>query len=88
VSRGLWISIKIGNSHAWWLTISAIAGVLLLNAVCVLGYQKLYKDAVGPLELAIRRYFGIAMRFNALLIGAVGLEMILPGIREYYFPVV
>jgi small neutral amino acid transporter SnatA (MarC family) len=28
----------------------------------------------------------VAMRFNALLIGAVGVEMILAGIHEYFIP--
>ncbi len=80
---GVWISMKMGTVHAPWQTGFAIAGVLLINLSCILGFQAVYKNTQSKTSLLIKKYFGIAMRFNAMLIGAVGVEMVIGGIVEY-----
>lgn len=79
----VWVSMRIGEAHPPPLVIAIICSVLLLNAVLVLGYQMAFKNARGSGETLLVKYFGIAMRFNALLIGAVSIEMIIGGIREF-----
>jgi hypothetical protein len=49
----------------------------------VLAYQWFYRKAKGPIEVALIKYFSIAMRLNALLIGAVSVQMILSGVTDY-----
>lgn len=79
----VWVSMKIGQSHTPPITIVIIATVLAINGLMVLGYQGVFKNVQGRLEMLLVKYFGVAMRFNALLIGAVSIEMILGGIRDY-----
>lgn len=85
VGAGLiWACMKIGNGHPTPIAAGIIVGVLLFNTSTILLYHNFFKNARGKVELRIIKYIGMAMRFNALLIGAVGVEMILGGILNYY----
>jgi small neutral amino acid transporter SnatA (MarC family) len=80
----VWVCIRIGNNHAPPVVLAMIVAVLAVNGVLVLGYQRLIKKAESRVELMLIKYFGMAMRLNAMLIGAVSIEMILGGIGEYF----
>jgi small neutral amino acid transporter SnatA (MarC family) len=79
----IWMSIRVGHDFSPPTALAIIAAVLIVNAACVLAYQWFYKMARGPIEVALIKYFSIAMRLNALLIGAVSVQMILSGVTEY-----
>lgn len=79
----VWVSMRIGRLHDPLSAGLIIASVLAVNFILVLGYQLIFKRATGRLELMLVKYFGVAMRFNALLIGALSVDMILSGIREF-----
>lgn len=79
----VWVSMRIGEAHYPPVVVLIICGVLAINALFVLGYQMLLKRASGASETMLVKYFGIAMRFNALLVGALSIEMIVGGIREF-----
>jgi small neutral amino acid transporter SnatA (MarC family) len=80
----VWICIRIGNNHAPPAVIAIFLAVLAINGALVLGYQRLIKKAESRAELMLIKYFGMAMRLNAMLIGALSIEMILGGIGEYF----
>ncbi|MFC1586911.1 MarC family protein [Planctomycetota bacterium] len=79
----IWISIKIGKSYILTYSSVIIFMVMFINCIFVLFYQLFLKKAKGPVEIAIIKYFAIAMRLNALMIGAVSVDMVLSGIAEY-----
>ncbi|MFH1676495.1 MAG: MarC family protein [bacterium] len=80
----IWMSIKIGNSYFFGIAALIICGALIFNDILVLTYFRVIKTAKRPLELAMVKYFAIAMRLNAFMMGAVSVDMILKGISEYY----
>jgi small neutral amino acid transporter SnatA (MarC family) len=80
----IWMSIRIGKTYAHLPMTLIITSALAANALLVLTYFWFFKKAKGPLELAMIKYFAIAMRLNALIIGAISIDMILSGISEYY----
>ena len=79
----VWISMRIGRIYAPLEAAMIIGAALAINFGFVFGYQVLSQSARGRLKLLLAKYFGVAMRFNALLIGAVSVQMILGGIREF-----
>ena len=79
----VWVSMRMGRLYNPLVVAAIFAIVLAVNFVCVLGYQALFKRVRGRLELLLVKYFGVAMRFNALLVGALSVDMILGGIREF-----
>ncbi|MBN1517496.1 MarC family protein [Candidatus Sumerlaeota bacterium] len=82
----LWICILIGERHdAPIATLIIIAGIVL-NAAMVLLYHHVFKHARRRMELALLKYFAIAMRLNALLIGAVSVQMIIEGVTSLIRP--
>ena len=79
----VWVSMRIGRLHSPAGAAAIIGCVLAINYVLVLGYQFLLRSVHGRVKLIVTKYFGVAMRFNALLVGALSVEMILGGIREF-----
>lgn len=79
----VWVSIRIGRIHDLPETTALIAGAILVNCLLIESYRLLLERASGRFEKIIPKYFGIAMRFNALLIGAVSVQMILGGTLEF-----
>ena len=79
----VWVSMRMGRLYDPLVVAAIFAVVLMANFACVLGYQALFKRVRGRLELLLVKYFGVAMRFNALLVGALSVDMILGGIREF-----
>jgi multiple antibiotic resistance protein len=79
----IWMSIRVGRDFSPMTALTIITAVLAVNAACVLAYQWFYRKAKGPIEVALIKYFSIAMRLNALLIGAVSVQMILSGVTDY-----
>lgn len=79
----VWISMRIGETHPPAATIAIIGSVLTVNCGIILGYRGIFQVVSGTLEKMLIKYFGIVMRFNALLIGALSVQMILGGIAEY-----
>ncbi|MFH1741914.1 MAG: MarC family protein [bacterium] len=79
----IWVCIHIGRIHTAPWDVLTIASALLINGMLVLVYQRVYKNAHGRLEMMLLKYFAMAMRLNALMIGAVSVQMILAGIQEF-----
>lgn len=79
----VWVSMRLGRLYDPVSAALIIASVLAINFALVLAYQIMFKRATGRIELLLVKYFGVAMRFNALLIGALSVDMILSGIREF-----
>lgn len=79
----IWVSINIGQAHSLSESAAIIAMTLSVNGLMVFIYQILLKRAHGRIETVLLKYFAIAMRLNALMIGAVSVQMILSGIREF-----
>ena len=79
----VWISMRIGETHTPPVTIAIIGAVLAVNAAIILGYRSVFQVVTGRMERILTKYFGVVMRFNALLIGALSVQMILGGIMEF-----
>lgn len=79
----VWVSMRIGEVHPPPITAAIIAAVLVINGGLVHGYQMIFKRSTGRVEQALLKYFGVAMRFNALLIGALSVQMILGGAEQF-----
>lgn len=80
----IWVTMRIGRVHPPWATAVIIFAALSVNLAAILTYHFLLTATTGPLGLAVIKYLGMAMRLNALLIGAVSVEMILGGILEFF----
>jgi len=80
----IWMAVTIGESFNFITGFLVITAVFVINAVMVLIYFYAYKHAKGPLELALIKYFAIAMRLNAFMMGAVSVHMIISGVFTYY----
>ena len=79
----VWVSIRIGKSHPPLATAGIIFAAIAINGAAVLLYQLLLNRVKGRLRTAVIKYFGMAMRLNAMLIGAVSIQMILGGALEF-----
>ena len=79
----VWVSMRMGTLYNPVTTAGIFVVVLAINFSLVFGYQALFKRVRGRVELLLVKYFGIAMRFNALLVGALSVDMILGGIRDF-----
>lgn len=79
----VWVSIRIGRVHSLPESTAIIAGVIAVNCTLIELYRLALTKSRGRLEKLIPRYFGMAMRFNALLAGAVSIQMILGGTLEF-----
>lgn len=79
----IWLAIRIGKLHPTPIAASVIGGALAVNLGAVLAYHWFYTRARGRIELALIKYFSMMMRLNALLIGAVAVEMVLSGLSQY-----
>jgi small neutral amino acid transporter SnatA (MarC family) len=79
----VWISMRIGETHSPPVAAAIIATVLTINAAVVFGYRGVFQVVHGNVERMLVKYFGVVMRFNALLIGALSVQMILGGITEF-----
>lgn len=79
----VWISMRIGETHSPPVAAIIITMVLAINTAIVLGYRGIFHVVQGNLERLLVKYFGVVMRFNALLIGALSVQMILGGITEF-----
>jgi multiple antibiotic resistance protein len=80
----IWMCVKIGETYSGPISALIIALGLILNALLVFTYYIFYKDARGVVAVAMKKYFGIIMRLNAFMMGAVSVEMILSGIHDYF----
>lgn len=79
----VWVSIRIGRVHDLPETTTLIAAAILVNCLLIESYRRLVTRAKGRFAKIVPKYFGIAMRFNALLVGAVSVQMILGGTLEF-----
>jgi small neutral amino acid transporter SnatA (MarC family) len=79
----VWISMRIGETHAPAATVTIIGAALAINTTMILTYRLLFSMVHGKPEKLLVKYFGVAMRFNALLIGALSVQMILGGTTEF-----
>lgn len=79
----VWVSMRIGRLHTPADTAIIISLVLAINYAIVLLYHVLFSRVHGRFEISLVKYFGVAMRLNALLIGALSVQMILGGIHEF-----
>lgn len=79
----IWISMRIGRVHSPPATALIILCALAVNLLAILSYHYLLTATTGPWGLAVVKYLGMAMRLNALIVGAISIEMILGGVLEY-----
>lgn len=79
----VWVSIRIGRMHDMVSTTVIIAAAIAVNCLLIEAYRLLLTRSRGRWERIIPKYFGMAMRFNALLAGAVSVQMILGGVLEF-----
>jgi len=80
----IWVSIHIGRTHSLPTSFLLIFIPVLINALGVAIYLLMIKSATRRRTVTrILNYFEMAMRLNALLIGAVSVQMILSGIRDF-----
>lgn len=79
----VWVSIRIGRVHSVLDSTLIIVGVIAVNCALIELYRLALTRAKGRLAMLIPKYFGMAMRFNALLAGAVSVQMILGGTLEF-----
>lgn len=79
----VWVSIRIGRIHDLLPTTAIIGAAICVNCVLIEIYKLLLTRSRGRWERIIPKYFGMAMRFNALLAGAVSVQMILGGTLEF-----
>lgn len=80
----IWVSISIGRSYPAWVSLLMIVAALAISGAAVLIYLALIKRASGhEVMTRLLSYFQMAMRLNALLIGAVAVQMILSGIESF-----
>ena len=80
----IWVSISIGRTHPLWISLAMIVVALASNYISILLYLALINRARNhEVVTRILSYFQMMMRLNALLIGAVAVQMILAGIKEF-----
>ena len=80
----IWVCISIGRSHPVPIAFGIILVALLINSAAMIAYNLIIKRANDHQVITrILSYFQMLMRLNALLIGAVAVQMILAGIREF-----
>jgi small neutral amino acid transporter SnatA (MarC family) len=80
----IWVSISMGQDFGPLPAGVMILIALAVNTVATFLYAALVQSSPGKLTLTrIVSYFQMAMRLNALLIGAVAVQMILSGIQEF-----
>lgn len=80
----VWASIRIGRIHPWPTASLIICGGVMFNCLLIEIYRLVIDQSKKRAETVVRKYVGIAMRFNALLIGAVSVQMILGGTMEFF----
>jgi len=80
----LWMSVKIGETYNLAFAALIISMVFVANGLSVLIYFFFYKEAKGLLATGMIKYFSIAMRLNAFMMGAVAVNMVISGIAEYF----
>lgn len=80
----IWVSISIGSTHPVWASSSIIIIALAINFLSMMIYNLMINRARDHQVLTrILSYFQMLMRLNALLIGAVAVQMILAGIKAF-----
>jgi small neutral amino acid transporter SnatA (MarC family) len=78
----IWLAILIGKENSPQLAFAIILGVLTINMIflliihLIIGNLRRFRDSL------LGKYFSILMRLTALFIGALGVEMILLGLKE------
>ena len=80
----VWESIVIGKSLPFFTCVIGIGAVLIANWVFVAGVARAVGRLEGYRDTLVGKYFGVLMRTNALFIGAIGVEMILAGLKQYF----
>lgn len=81
----LWMSIRTGQHHTTAVGLGLILVAMVINLLSVYLFHFFYAQSSGKREIGLRKYFSIAMRVNALLMGAVAVQMILAGLRAEGF---
>jgi len=80
----IWVSISIGRAYNLAIGSLLIVLPILFNALVVAIYFMMIKGATRRRTITrILNYFQMGMRLNALLIGAVSIQMMLSGIKEF-----
>jgi small neutral amino acid transporter SnatA (MarC family) len=82
----IWVSILIGHSFPVHIALLILTACVTINMIFVVSVRGIYARLESKKETFLGKYFSILMRVNALLIGAIAVEMILRGI-ETAFPI-
>jgi len=80
----LWVSILMGLTYTKPTALLLIVGVLCINTGILLATKLLFDRVSNRRETMIGKYFSVLMRTMALLVGAVGVEMILSGLQDVF----
>lgn len=80
----IWVSISMGQDFGIFPAAGMILIALSVNALATFLYAALVQSSPGKNTLTrIVSYFQMLMRLNALLIGAVAVQMVLSGIQQF-----
>lgn len=77
----LWISILIGKTMPIPQGLLIVAAVLASNFAFVVGAAWLFNHVRTQAETTLGKFVALLMRTSALLIGAVGVEMVVTGLQ-------
>ena len=80
----IWTSIMIGRECTPYTATGMIAAVLIINTLFVIFVKTVFAQLEAQKETLLGKYFAILMRTNALLIGAISVEMIVLGLRDAF----
>ncbi len=80
----IWMSILLSKKYGPLFGILGICGVLVINFLVVVLYQRLHYAWEVKQETRYAGYVSILMRTNALFIGAVAVEMVVAGIETLF----
>lgn len=80
----IWISILIGETYPIEIACAIIVSVLAINTFFVMVGYRIFNTADGRRETLLAKELAMLMRIMALFIGAIGIEMLLGGLEEFY----
>ena len=78
----LWLCILIGQSEHRTLGGLGIAGLMCANWMLLVLVHRLFSDLERQKETLFGKYLSVLMRTNSLFIGAIGVDMIISGMKN------
>lgn len=76
-------SVVIGNSHGPLVACCIVVGTVVICLITILGLKKIHDYVKPRSEPLVERYFEVAGRVTALVVGTVAIEMIMQGLTSW-----